>query len=86
MRAALALVALVALVAVLIGALLGAYGALVTCGADGAAVCVAWPAVVSAATWLMFLVFFAGLAAWQVRVWRQSAGAVPSDEDSAQDR
>jgi hypothetical protein len=84
-RTLLVLVVLVALVAILIGASLGAYGALVTCGADGAEVCVAWPAVVSGATWVMFLAFFAGLAAWQVRVWRQSASPVPPDKDGTQD-
>src|SRR4051794_23665078 len=38
-------------VALLLGAWLGAVGPLVVCGADGAAVCVTWPAWISGLTW-----------------------------------
>ena len=73
-------------IAILVGAALGAYGPLVTCGADQAALCVAWPGLVSGATWLVFVAFFVGLAAWQVREWRRSAGSVAPDEHVAEDR
>ena len=72
-------------VAVLVGAALGRYGPLVVCGADGAAVCVTWPGWLSGATWVLFIAFFIGLATWQVRAWRDSAGTVATEEDRAQD-
>src|SRR3954454_18108696 len=62
----------VVVVVVLIAATLGAYGPLVVCGADGAAVCVMWPGWISGATWVLFVGFFIGLATWQVRAWRGS--------------
>ena len=71
--------------AVLVGAYFGAYGPLVTCGADGAAVCVGWPGVVSGAIWVLFVALFVGLGVWQVRIGRRlldSPNAVASDEDS----
>ena len=61
----------VALAALLLAGFQGWLGPLVTCGADGAAVCVAWPVPASAAVWLLFLAFFGGLAAWQAREWRR---------------
>ena len=85
MRLAWLLVALAVVLAILVGGAVGAFGPLVTCGADGAAVCVAWPGLASLATWLLFVGFFAALGAWQVRAWRRSAGTVASDEHGAQD-
>ena len=71
---------------VLAGAYLGAYGPLVTCGADAAKVCVAWPGLVSGAVWALFLVFFIGLTIWQVRAWRGSGSAVSADKHIVEDR
>ncbi len=63
---------LLLLAAVVLLAAAGGYlGPLVVCGADGRAVCVAWPAAASAFTWLAFLAFIAALVAWQVRDWRR---------------
>jgi hypothetical protein len=56
--------------AVLVGAASGVFGPLVVCGVDRAPLCVAWPVVASAGTWLLFLGFVVGLAAWQIREWR----------------
>jgi hypothetical protein len=71
-------------VAVVLGGLLlagfeGWLGPLVVCGADAAPVCIAWPAAASAAVWLVFLGFFAGLAIWQVREWRRDPLPAASD-------
>lgn len=55
----------------LLAALEGWLGPLVVCGADAAPVCVAWPAAAGWGMWLLFLGFFVGLAAWQVREWRR---------------
>jgi hypothetical protein len=79
-----ALAALVALV--LAGAYVGAYGPLVSCGADAAKVCVAWPALVNGAVWVLFLVFFICLTIWQVRAWRGSGSAVSADKHIVEDR
>lgn len=49
---------------------LGRLGPLVTCGADGAAVCVAWPAPASVALYMVFLGAIAALGAWQSAQWR----------------
>ena len=84
MRLALVLVVLGIVIAVLAGAALGAYGPLVVCGADVAAVCVTWPGWIGGATWVLFIAFFIGLATWQVRAWRGSAGAVATEEDGTQ--
>jgi hypothetical protein len=61
------------IVLVLVGAYLGWYGPLVTCGADAAPLCVHWPGPASAAVWLAFLAFVLLLAAWQVAHWRDDA-------------
>ncbi len=74
-----------ATLAIVVGAWLGLYGPLHTCGADAAAVCVAWPAALSVATWLLFCAFFIALGAWQIRQWRRSVNAVAPDEHVAQD-
>ncbi len=71
---------------VLAGAYLGVYGPLVTCGADAASVCVAWPGLVSGAVWVLFLVFSIGLTIWQVRAWRGSGSAVSTDKHIVEDR
>src|SRR5215470_12223229 len=65
----------VALAIVFAAAYTGDLGALVTCGADGARVCMAWPGLVSAATWLMFVGLIAALAAVQARYWRHTSVA-----------
>lgn len=57
--------------AVLVAAVTGHLGPLVVCGADGWAVCVAWPAAISALTWLAFLAFIGALVAWHLREWRR---------------
>src|SRR5438132_5818782 len=64
-----------ALAAVFAAAYTGSLGPLVTCGADGARVCVIWPAVASAATWLLFVGLIAGLAVVQARDWRNTSVA-----------
>ena len=64
-----------ALAAVFAAAYTGSLGPLVTCGADGARVCVSWPAVASAATWLLFVGLIAGLALVQARDWRNTSVA-----------
>jgi hypothetical protein len=53
----------------------GWLGPLVTCGPDRAAVCVAWPGLAAAATWLVFLGVIGGLVAVQARDWRQTSVA-----------
>ena len=58
------------LVAAFVAAWTGAIGPLVVCGADQAAVCVAWPGIVSWTVWGTFILFFAGMAAWHVWMWR----------------
>jgi hypothetical protein len=68
-------------VAILAGAYLGIFGPLVTCGADGAAVCVGWPGVVSAAAWGAFVAYVVGLGAWQIWAWLRSADAIAPNED-----
>jgi hypothetical protein len=60
---------------VLLGAFAGWYGPLVTCGVDGAAVCVAWPLPVAAIVWLGFGGFFVGLGLWHVLGWRRGRGS-----------
>jgi hypothetical protein len=60
----------IALVAVLIAASAGWLGPLVTCGADGAAVCMRWPGLVAGATWAAFTGLIAALAVVQARDWR----------------
>jgi hypothetical protein len=47
----------------------GWLGSLAKCGADGAPVCMAWPGIVSAATWLVFLGTLVGLGGIQARRW-----------------
>jgi hypothetical protein len=61
-------------VLVLFGAWAGWYGPLVTCGADQATVCVAWPRPVSGLVWLGFVLLLLGLAGLQVALWRGSVG------------
>jgi hypothetical protein len=53
---------------------LGWLGPLVACGADGAAVCVTWPPLVSLGVWMLFLASIVGLLVWQVATWRGSRG------------
>lgn len=53
----------------------GRLGSLTTCGADGAAVCVAWPAIASAGTWIIFIGTSVGLVAWQASDWRHTSVA-----------
>jgi hypothetical protein len=62
------------MVAVALGVLLAAayagwLGPLEVCGADGAAVCVAWPRTASAAMWLAFIGTLVGLISMQARQW-----------------
>jgi hypothetical protein len=57
------------LVVVLSAASAGWLGPLTTCGADGAAVCMAWPGAASAATWLIFLGTIVALGVLQARRW-----------------
>jgi hypothetical protein len=57
------------LAVLLVSAFSGWLGPLEVCGADGAAVCVAWPVGASAAIWLMFLAALGGLVALQAREW-----------------
>ena len=63
---------LLIVLAILAASATGAFGPLLPCGADGAAVCVAWPAVASFGTWLLFIGCLVGLAAWQVAEWRDN--------------
>jgi hypothetical protein len=60
-----------AIVLALGGAALGWYGPLVTCGADEAQLCVAWPRPISAAVWLAWIVLLVALAAWHVAIARR---------------
>jgi hypothetical protein len=60
---------------VLLGASAGALGQLATCAADGAKVCIVWPGVASAVTWLGFIGLIAGLAVAQARHWRDTSVA-----------
>jgi hypothetical protein len=60
---------------VLLGAAAGWYGPLVTCGVDGAAVCVAWPLPIAALVWLGFVGFFIGLGLWHLWSWRRGRGS-----------
>jgi hypothetical protein len=62
-----------ALALVLVAGYAGWLGPLVTCGADAATVCIAWPGVASAATWIVFLGTLAWLAVWQARDWRSTS-------------
>ena len=64
-----------ALAVVLAAGYAGWLGPLVTCGADGATVCIAWPGVASAVTWLIFIGTLACLVAWQARDWRSTSVA-----------
>src|SRR5919197_74248 len=57
--------------AALAAAYMGSLGPLVVCGADGVAVCVAWPGAVSAAVWALYILFFLGIAGWQIMMWRR---------------
>ncbi|MDQ6670247.1 MAG: glycosyltransferase family 39 protein [Chloroflexota bacterium] len=69
-RWAIGVVALV--LAVLLGAAsAGWLGPLATCGADGVAVCVAWPGVASAGMWVLNLGTLAALSWLQARRWRR---------------
>jgi membrane protein implicated in regulation of membrane protease activity len=65
----------------LAAAYMGWLGPLVVCGADGVAVCVAWPGAVSAAVWALYILFFSGVAAWQVMMWRREPTPAPWDDD-----
>jgi hypothetical protein len=49
----------------------GWLGALSTCGADGAAVCMAWSRLAAAATWLVFLGSLVMLGGAQARRWQR---------------
>jgi hypothetical protein len=51
----------------------GWLGPLEICGADQAALCVAWPGIASAALWLTFVATVGGLFAWQIWTWRGAA-------------
>jgi hypothetical protein len=62
-------VAALLLAALFAAASAGWLGPLVTCGADGAPVCMAWPGVASAATWLIFVGTLAVLGGFQARRW-----------------
>ena len=62
-----------ALGGVLVAGYAGWLGPLTTCGADGATVCIVWPGVASAVTWLVFLGTLACLAAWQAQDWRSTS-------------
>jgi hypothetical protein len=66
---------------VLIGAYTGLFGGLVVCGADKVAVCVAWPGVVSAAVWALYILFFVGVAVWQIMMWRHEPIPAPPDDE-----
>lgn len=72
---------LVILGLVLTGAYLGWFGPLVVCGADQVAVCVAWPGVVSTAVWALYILFFAGMAVWQILMWRREPTYAPRDDE-----
>ena len=61
----------------------GAIGPLVVCGADQAAVCVAWPGIASWAVWGSYILFFLGMAAWHVWMWRHEAPDAASDDAAA---
>ena len=63
------------LTVVLIAAYAGWLGPLATCGADGAQVCIVWPGVASAVSWLAFLGIIAGLTIAQARHWRVTSVA-----------
>jgi hypothetical protein len=67
----------VGLAGLMVAAWEGWLGPLVVCGADDAPICVAWPAAAGWAMWLVFLGFFVGLAAWQVREWRRDINEPP---------
>ncbi len=63
--------AAVALGVLLVAAAAGWLGQLATCGADGAAVCIAWPGLASAALWLLCLGTLVALAWCQARLWQR---------------
>ncbi|MGI9145244.1 MAG: hypothetical protein ACR2IK_01630 [Chloroflexota bacterium] len=67
---AMAAVAL-AMSVLLASAYAGWLGPLTTCGADGVPVCMAWPRLASAATWVLFLATLAALGATQARRWQR---------------
>ena len=71
------------LVGLLVAASQGWLGPLVACGAEAAPVCVAWPAVVSATVWVLFLAFCVGLAAWQVTEWRRDPAPAAEAQEPA---
>jgi hypothetical protein len=66
--------------AALAAAYMGWLGPLVVCGADGVAVCVAWPGAVSAAVWALYILFFSGIAAWQIMMWRREPTPAPWED------
>jgi len=57
----------------LLAAATGWLGPLVTCGADGATVCMAWPLVAASTTWLAFIGIIVALVILQARDWRQTS-------------
>ncbi|HEV7665135.1 MAG TPA: hypothetical protein VGQ62_16510, partial [Chloroflexota bacterium] len=61
---------MVGLAAVLGAAASGLFGPLVTCGADQATLCIAWPAYLSAAVWLTFIASIVALAWTQAHAWQ----------------
>jgi len=63
------------LTAVLAAAYVGGLGPLVTCGADGATVCIAWPGLASAVTWITFVGILVVLAMRQSSDWRHTSVA-----------
>ena len=56
---------------------LGWLGPLVPCGVDRVAECIAWSGAASAVAWAAFILFFVGLAVWQLREWRREP--IPPD-------
>jgi membrane protein implicated in regulation of membrane protease activity len=68
----------------LAGAARGWFGPLLVCGADGVAVCVAWPGVVSATVWALYILFFLGIAGWQIMMWRREPAHAQRDGDRSE--